>query len=113
MAGSLWPRLFCAVVQLEYQRYHAIMSSDPVEVVNLFRARVPEIASGVVTIRGAVRDPGERTILVVSSTDPAVDSVGACVGIGGAIVKGICAELHEYIDIVRWSDTPKTFITNL
>jgi len=84
------------------------------EVVNLFKARVPQLASGLVTIRGAVRDPGNRTILVVSSTDPAVDSVGACVGNRGAIVKEIVNELHrEYIDIVRWSDSPKTFITNL
>ena len=92
------------------------MSPDPEagEVVNLFRARVPAIASGVVSIRGAVRDPGNRTILAVASTDEATDPVGACVGIRGAVVKGICADLHgEFIDIVRWSDSPKTFITNL
>jgi transcription termination/antitermination protein NusA len=84
------------------------------EVVNLFKARVPQLESGLIAIRGAVRDPGNRTILVVSSTDPAVDSVGACVGNRGAIVKEIVNELHrEYIDIVRWSDSPKTFITNL
>src|SRR6266850_3072887 len=93
------------------------MSPEPPEaseVVNLFKARVPQIASGIVTIRGAVRDPGSRTIVVVSSTDPTADPVGACVGARGAVVKGICADLHgEFIDIVRWSDSPKTFITNL
>lgn len=84
------------------------------EVVNLFKARVPQIASGLVTIHGAVRDPGERTILAVASSDEATDPVGVCVGIRGAVVKGICADLHgEFIDVVRWSDSPKTFIRNL
>lgn len=90
------------------------MSSDPAEVVNLFKARVPEISSGVVTIRGAVRDPGDRTILAVASTDEATDPVGVCVGFRGAVVKDICAHLNgEFIDIVRWSALPKTFIRNL
>jgi N utilization substance protein A len=88
--------------------------SEAGEVVNLFTARVPQIASGAVTIRGAARDPGNRTVLVVDSKDQSTDSVGACVGNRGAIVKGIVNELHrEYIDIVRWSDSPKIFISNL
>ena len=50
----------------------------------------------------------------MASTDRTTDAVGSCVGLRGAIVKGICAELHgEHIDIVLWSDSPKTFITNL
>ena len=114
--GSLRNRKLDAVVPVECLNYSALMSSDAEagEVLNLFKARVPEIASGVITIRGAVRDPGKRTILAVASTDAATDPVGTCVGVRGAVVKSICADLHgEFIDIVRWSDSPETFITNL
>lgn len=80
----------------------------------LFETRVPQIASGAVTIRGLARDPGNRSVLVVTSADPATDSVGSCVGNRGAIVKEIVTELHgEYIDIVRWSNSVKEFISNL
>ena len=93
------------------------MNADPPEVRevrNLFENRVPHITSGQVVIRGIVREPGSRTVLAVASTDPAACAVGSCVGTRGAIVKGIVAELHgEHIDIVRWDDSPKEFLSNL
>jgi N utilization substance protein A len=93
------------------------MNPDPPEVCevrNLFQKRVPQIASGVVTIRGIVRQPGNRTILAVASSDPATDAVGSCVGMRGATVKGIIAELHgESIDIVLWNDDAQKFLSNL
>ena len=93
------------------------MSADPAgagEVVRLFKARVPQIASGVVTIRGAVRDPGHRTILAVASTDPTTDALGSCVGTRGAVIKAIVAEMRgEHVDIVLWNDSAETFITSL
>jgi N utilization substance protein A len=88
--------------------------SEAREVCELFRKRVPSIASGVVTIRGAVRDPGSRTVLAVVSTDPATDAVGSCVGMRGAALKDIVKELHrEHIDIVLWNDSAKRFVSNL
>src|SRR5215471_572866 len=84
------------------------------EVRKLFERHVPAITSGVVTIRGIVRDPGTRTILTVSSTDPATDPVGSCVGMRGANVKNIVTELGgEHVDIVRWDDSVKQFLSNL
>src|SRR5437870_11379325 len=89
-------------------------SPETREVRNLFERRVPAITSGVVTIRGIVRDPGSRTILTVVSSDPATDPVGSCVGLRGAIVKDIVQELQgEHIDIVRWDDSVKQFLSNL
>jgi N utilization substance protein A len=80
----------------------------------LFEERVPSIVSGVVEIRGIVREPGVRALLAVVSNDPATDAVGACVGNHGRIVKEVAAELPgEHIDIVLWNDSVKQFLPNL
>ena len=84
----------------------------------LFQEHVPSIASGSVAIRGMVREPGNRSVVVVVQKDPAVDAVGACMGDRGRTVKRITAELRasepeECLDIVRWDDSVEQFIANL
>jgi N utilization substance protein A len=89
-------------------------SPEAHEVRLLFERHVPAITSGLVTIRGIVRDPGTRTILTVASTDSATDPVGSCVGMRGANVKNIVRDLGgEHVDIVRWDDSVKQFLSNL
>jgi len=84
------------------------------EVRKLFEDRVPSIKSGVVVVRGIVREPGSRTILAVSSTDPATDAVGSCVVVRGVIIKVVVAELRgEFIDVVLWKPSAQDFFTNL
>ena len=79
----------------------------------LFEREMPEVMSGLVEIKAAAREPGERSKVAVVSKDPEIDGVGACVGIRGARVQGIVRELQgENIDIVQYSDDPKTFIMN-
>ena len=78
----------------------------------LFRLEVSEIADGVVEIMGVARDPGFRSKLAVRTLDEKVDPVGACVGLKGARVRNIVRELNgEKIDIVRWSEDPKAYIS--
>ena len=78
----------------------------------LFRLEVSEIAEGVVEIMGVARDPGYRSKLAVRTHDEKVDPVGACVGLKGARVRNIVRELNgEKIDIVRWSDDIKQYVT--
>lgn len=73
----------------------------------LFDLEVPEIYDGTISIRGIAREPGSRTKIAVSSNDPNVDEVGACVGMKGSRVRAVVEELcGEKIDIVRWSDDP-------
>ena len=87
--------------------------SHPQFVVKLFQLEVSEIADGVVEIKGIAREPGYRTKIAVVSHDPKVDPVGACVGMRGMRVKNIVRELSgEKIDIIRWSDDIKTYVTN-
>ncbi len=82
-------------------------------IVELFKAEVPEVSEGVVTVRAAARVPGVRAKIAVSSTDSDVDPVGACVGMKGNRVQSIVQELRgEKIDIVQWSPDIARFVCN-
>jgi N utilization substance protein A len=79
----------------------------------LFEMEVPEIYDGTVVIKSAVREPGERAKIAVSSTERDVDPVGACVGMKGSRVQAIIRELRgEKIDIIEWSEEPSVFAAN-
>ncbi len=84
--------------------------SDAMFVTALFKLEVPEIQQGIVEIKAAAREVGSRTKIAVWSRDPAVDPVGACVGLKGARVQAVVNELGgERIDIVPWSEEPERF----
>lgn len=78
----------------------------------LFKREVPEVAQGSVEIKAVVREPGNRAKIAVYSTQPGIDPVGSCVGQKGVRVQAIIQELGglEKIDIIQWSDDPKTYI---
>ncbi len=79
----------------------------------LFEMEVPEIYDGVVEIMAAAREPGQRAKIAVQSKDPAVDPVGACVGMKGSRVQNIVQELRgEKIDIVPWNEDITRFAVN-
>jgi transcription termination/antitermination protein NusA len=71
----------------------------------LLEAEVPEIKTGTVQVRAIAREPGLRTKIAVSSSEPGLDPVGACVGPKGVRHRAILSELSsEHIDIVPWSE---------
>ncbi len=78
----------------------------------LFKREVPEVAQGSVEIKTVVREPGNRAKIAVYSQQPGIDPVGSCVGQKGVRVQAIIQELGglEKIDIIQWSDDPKTYI---
>ena len=77
----------------------------------LFELEVPEIASGLVTIKAIVREAGYRTKMAVYSEDSDIDAVGACVGNRGMRVNAIVSELGgEKIDIIHWCPDVLEFI---
>ena len=87
--------------------------TSPEFLVELFKIEVPEVGQGLIEILGAARDPGLRAKIAVKSNDKRIDTVGACVGMRGIRVKNIVRELSgEKIDIVRWHEDIKTFVTN-
>ncbi len=91
-----------------------IMSrADERYLIKLFEVEVPEIYDGIVEIVAAAREPGQRAKIAVRSKDPAVDPVGACVGMKGSRVQNIVQELRgEKIDIVNWDEDPARFVCN-
>jgi N utilization substance protein A len=85
--------------------------ASPKFVRRLFELEVTEIADGTVKIEAFAREPGYRTKIAVTSADPKVDPVGACVGARGARVKTIVRELNgEKIDIIRYFSDPREMI---
>jgi len=77
----------------------------------LLEAEVPEIKAGTVQVRAIAREPGLRTKIAVSATQPGLDPVGACVGPKGVRHRAILSELsNEHVDIVPWSDDPVPFV---
>lgn len=85
--------------------------AHPNFVAELFKMEIPEIYEGLVTIKNIVREAGDRTKLTVYSNNSMVDPVGACVGMKGTRVQSIVRELRgERIDIIPWTDDPRTLI---
>jgi N utilization substance protein A len=84
---------------------------DPRLIETLFELEVPEIADGLVTIRGVAREPGYRSKIAVESHVQGVDPVGACVGPRGSRVRMVVSELRgEKIDIIPWNTEPARFV---
>src|SRR5216110_1999561 len=84
---------------------------DPELIKTLFELEVPEIADGLVEIRGVAREPGYRSKIAVESHAQGVDPVGACVGPRGSRVRMVVSELRgEKIDIIPWNSEPARFV---
>jgi N utilization substance protein A len=85
--------------------------THPGFLVRLFESEIPEIAEGIVQVKGAAREPGERAKVAVASSKRDVDPIGACVGLRGTRIQVISRELRgEKIDIVEWSPDSATFV---
>ncbi|MGN1099352.1 MAG: transcription termination factor NusA [Christensenellales bacterium] len=77
----------------------------------LFEMEVPEIKSGLVYIKGIVREAGYRTKMAVATDDKNIDPVGACIGTKGVRVNAIVSELNgEKIDVIEWCAEPLEYI---
>jgi len=111
-------RIRCILLEIENSSRgpEIILSrASPKFVRRLFELEVTEIADGTVKIEAFAREPGYRTKIAVTSTDPKVDPVGACVGARGARVKSIVRELGgEKIDIIPYhADTKEMLVEAL
>jgi N utilization substance protein A len=87
--------------------------TSPKLLIELFELEVPEAGEGLIKIHAAARDPGLRAKIAVSSSDPRIDPIGACVGMRGSRVQSVSNELGgERVDIIQWSDNPAQFVIN-
>lgn len=90
-----------------------VSRTRPEFMAKLFMQEVPEIYDGLIDIKAVARDPGSRAKIAVTSSDPSIDPVGACVGMRGSRVQAVVAELQgEKVDIIPWSGNPATFVVN-
>lgn len=78
----------------------------------LFELEVPEIEDGIIEIKNIARAPGDRSKIVVFSSDRRIDAVGACVGMKGSRIQSVVRELNgEKIDIINFSEQPALIIS--
>ena len=102
------------ILDTQYSRKQAqvrVSRSSRSFVHRLLEAEVPEIKAGTVQIRAIAREAGLRTKIAVSSNEPGLDPVGACVGPKGVRHRAILSELaNEHVDIVPWSDDAQLFV---
>ncbi len=107
-------RIVIVDVSKDLKGQQIIVSRTSAELLKrLFEMEVPEIYDDTVVIKSAVREPGDRAKIAVSSNEKDVDPVGACVGMKGSRVQSIIKELRgEKIDIIEWSEEPSVFAAN-
>ncbi len=105
-------RAYIVDVELSSRGPQIVLSrTHPGLLIKLFEQEVPEIYEGIVEVKGAAREPGGRAKFAVTSHDPDVDPVGACVGMRGTRVQAVVQELrNEKIDIVPWTADPAEYV---
>ncbi|MBI4529129.1 MAG: transcription termination/antitermination protein NusA [Deltaproteobacteria bacterium] len=98
-------RAYIVSVEMTSRGPQIVLSrTHPGMLIKLFAQEVPEIYEAIVEVKGAAREPGGRAKIAVTSNDPDVDPVGACVGMKGTRVQAVVQELRgEKIDIVHWT----------
>lgn len=81
--------------------------------VELFKIEVPEIGEGIIEVKAAARDAGNRAKIAVKTNDGRIDPIGACVGMRGARVQAVSSAIGgERVDIVIWDDNPAQLVIN-
>lgn len=77
----------------------------------LLELQIPEINNGDVVVNSISREAGYRTKIAVSTTNPNIDPVGACIGDKGIRINTIISELNgEKVDVIEYSSDIETFV---
>jgi len=92
--------------QLKISRTHSNL------VRKLLELEIPEVRNEDVEIRAIARDAGFRSKVAVSSKDPRIDPIGACVGQKGVRIQAVMEEINgERVDMLEWSEDPIKLIS--
>lgn len=107
-------KVYVAQVELSNRGPSILVSrAAPELLAYLMRQEIPEVADGTVEIKAVAREAGQRSKVAVTSTNPNVDPIGACIGHRGSRIQAVTGELQrERVDIIMWDSNPREFIRN-
>jgi transcription termination/antitermination protein NusA len=107
-------KVYLAKVELSTRGPSILVSrAAPELLAYLMRQEIPEVADGTVEIKAVAREAGQRSKVAVTSTNPNVDPIGACIGHRGSRIQSVTAELQrERVDIIMWDGNSREFIRN-
>lgn len=109
--GERLRALLIAVEETPRGIFIKLSRSHPDFLEKLFAIEAPELQNGAVVVKAIAREAGSRSKIAVASTDPHIDPVGSLVGQRGVRVSTVMSELGgEKIDIIEWSENPKSFV---
>lgn len=90
-----------------------VSRSHPKMLSRLFELEVPEVSTGAVVIKSIAREPGARSKIAVTATQPGIDPIGSMVGQRGTRVSAVINELSgEKVDIIEWDEDREKFVAN-
>lgn len=107
-------KVFIKEVREGHKGPEIILSRRAEEILRkVFYLEIPEIANGLVEIKGVAREAGSRSKVAIWTDADNVDPVGSCVGQRGSRIQTIISELGgEKIDIIEYSDDQEKFVGN-
>jgi N utilization substance protein A len=105
-------KFYVASVEMTQRGPEVILSRNHPEMVReVFKQEIPEVADGVIEIKGIARDAGFRSKVAVATDDSSIDPIGSCIGQRGSRITTIIEELGgEKIDVIQYSDDSVQYI---
>lgn len=107
-------RVYVVNVELSARGPSILVSRAAPELLEyLMKQEIPEVNDGTVELKAIAREAGQRSKVAVTSTNPNVDPIGACIGHRGSRIQAVTSELQrERVDIIMWDGNPREFIRN-
>ena len=105
-------KFYLLSVQMTSRGLEVLLSRSDVGMVReIFKQEIPEIADGLIEIKGVAREAGFRSKVAVSTNDKSIDPIGSCIGQRGSRINTIIEELGgEKIDVIQYSEDPAQYI---
>ncbi len=107
-------KFYVASVEMGMRGPEIILSRSSVGMVKeIFKQEIPEVADGVIEIKGVAREAGFRSKVAVATSDTSIDPIGSCIGQRGSRITTIIEELGgEKIDVIQYNEDAKKYIVH-